>query len=103
VRQIFGFADGPAAAVWVPRGVGILILLQALCTDYELGLVKMIPLNVHLMADYGIGVLLIVSPWLFGFSDRPNNVWIPHLIVGVIVFLTTSMTNPNPRRQLAAR
>jgi uncharacterized membrane protein YtjA (UPF0391 family) len=92
--NIFGFTGGPAAAIWVARVVGVVILLQALCTDYQLGAVKMIRFHMHLMADYGVGIFLAASPWLFGFHDQPNNVWVPHLVVGLFILLSTAMTNP---------
>ncbi len=31
----------------------------------------MIPLKVHNVLDYVIGAFLVVSPWMFGFSDIP--------------------------------
>jgi hypothetical protein len=92
--NIFGFADGPTSAVWIPRILGIVILLQALCTDYELGLVRKLRFSMHLMNDYVAGLFLAASPWLFGFNKQPNNVWMPHLIVGLFIFLSTLMTNP---------
>jgi hypothetical protein len=39
-------------------------------TDYEFGLVKTIPMKTHLNIDLISGLLLAVSPWVFGFSDR---------------------------------
>ena len=50
-------------------------------TDYELGVMRVIPLPIHLGIDIASGVLLALSPWLFGFADR---VFWPHLVVGII-------------------
>lgn len=77
---LFGFADG-GAAQWVPIIVGGTIILMAFFTDYELSLVKSIPMSTHLTMDILGGVFLAVSPWLFGFSDL---VYLPHLILGIM-------------------
>ena len=92
--NIFGFADGPTSAVWIPRIVGIVILLQAIMTDYELGLLRKLRFSMHLGNDYVVGLFLAASPWLFGFNKQPNNVWMPHLIVGLFIFVSTLITNP---------
>lgn len=77
---LLGFADGTAAQ-YVPQALGVAALIYALLTDYELGVVRLIPMPVHLMLDAGSGVLLAASPWLFGFADR---VFWPHLILGLV-------------------
>ena len=89
VPYILGFADGTAAQ-YVPQLLGIAAIGGSLLTDYELGVMRVIPMPVHLMADTGSGALLALSPWLFGFSDQ---VFWPHLIVGLMEIgagLTTS-------------
>jgi len=80
VPYILGFADGTAAQ-YVPQALGVLLVLYALFTDYELGAIRVIPMPVHLLLDAAGGVLLAISPWLFGFADR---VFWPHLIVGLL-------------------
>ena len=96
--NLFGFAGEGGAAEWLPRILGIVVLLQAVMTRYELGLAKVIPMQAHLMMDYVLSLLLAVSPWLFGFADRAPNVWMPHVIVGLAVFLVSLLTDPEPRR-----
>lgn len=80
VPYILGFADGTAAQ-WVPQVLGLVAIGGALMTDYELGLMRVIPMPVHLGIDIASGALLALSPWLFGFSDR---VFWPHLLVGIM-------------------
>lgn len=99
--NIFGFADGPTAAVMIPRILGVVVLLQAIMTNYELGLAKVLPMRMHLMSDYVVGLFLAASPWLFGFADGPKNQWMPHLIVGLLVVILTAMTETAPRRGAA--
>jgi hypothetical protein len=89
---LFNFDNG-GAETWVPVILGVGVILYSLFTDYELGMVHSIPMSTHLTLDLLGGVLLAVSPWLFGFSDR---VWEPHLIVGIIEIGTSLMTRRVP-------
>ena len=77
----FGPADG--AALWVPRLMGAIVLGQSLATDYELGLWKMIPFRVHQGMDAVVGLVLIASPWAFGFAGHGPNAWAPPVLAGV--------------------
>src|SRR5690606_22969592 len=81
------------AAVWIPVILGAGALLYSVFTDYELGLVRKIPMPTHLMLDLGSGVLLAVSPWLFGFAEW---VWLPHLVLGLIEVGAALMTEKEP-------
>jgi hypothetical protein len=94
--SLFGFAvlGGPAA--WVPRVAGLMILVQAMSTDYELGVMKMLPIGMHLMTDYVLGALLIASPWLLGFSGvRVATMTV--VIMGALVIGLTALTQPRGR------
>ncbi len=101
--NLLGFADTGGATVWVPRIIGLMMLLQAFMTDYELGAVKVIPFGTHLMADYVVGALLIASPWLFGFSDSSRTATLTAVLVGGLVLGSNLMTQPRgrPREVLA--
>jgi hypothetical protein len=66
---IAGFADLETAK-WISIGAGGVMLLLSGITAYEAGLLRLIPMPVHLMADAGLGILLAAAPWLFGFADQ---------------------------------
>lgn len=88
---LLGFADG-GTAQWVSVIVGVAVLGLAAMTDFEVGLMRIVPMPAHLMVDLGTGLFLAVSPWLLGFSNR---VWLPFLLIGafeVIASLTTHRT-----------
>jgi hypothetical protein len=94
--NLLGFSEADAAAAWVPRILGVAFLGLAVLTRYELGLIKVIPMSVHLMVDYLASAFLIISPWLFGFADEPSNVWLPHVVLGVAYLLISLMTRTEP-------
>lgn len=81
------------AATWTMVIAGIIVLLQTAMTDFELGLIRRIPMRNHLMMDFMLGVLLALSPWLFGFSDY---VYLPHLILGIFSILASLTTHRVP-------
>ena len=85
---LLGFANG-GAAQYVPQVLGLAIIGMSLITDYELSLARLVPMPVHLGIDMLGGVLLLASPWLFGFSNQV--VW-PHVILGLIEIGTAAMT-----------
>jgi SPW repeat len=90
---LLGFARG-GAETWVPVVLGLGAIVYSLLTDYELGVVRRIPMPVHLALDAGSGVLLALSPWLFGFADE---VFVPHLAIGLLEILVPSITERQPR------
>lgn len=85
---LFGFANG-GVAQWLPMILGAMIIVMSLITDYELSVAKVIPLGVHLGVDVAGGVLLAISPWLFGFADL---IWWPHLLVGLMEIVVPLIT-----------
>ncbi len=89
---LFNFDRG-GAETWVPVLLGAGAIVYSLFTDYELGVVRRLSMPTHLMLDLGSGILLALSPWLFGFSEY---VWEPHLIVGLIEIGTSLMTRRVP-------
>jgi hypothetical protein len=48
---VLDFADG-GAKQWVPIIIGVLVIGQSLMTDYELGVVKALPMGTQTQPDY---------------------------------------------------
>jgi hypothetical protein len=89
---LFGFAAG-GAETWVPVILGAGAIGYSLFTDYELGLVRKIPMGTHLGLDAGSGILLAASPWIFGFAEL---VYLPHLILGLVEIAAALTTQKTP-------
>lgn len=92
---IFDFNRGGAETT-VPVALGIAAILYSLFTNYELGISRRISMSTHLTLDLMSGILLAVSPWLFGFHDY---VYMPHLILGLAEIGASLMTE---RKSIAA-
>lgn len=76
---LFEFPEGAATMVPIVLGAGV--ILYSLLTDYEMGLLKVIPMPVHLGIDVLGGIILAASPWLFGFAEE---VYVPFIILGIL-------------------
>lgn len=101
---LFGFADESAAATWIAVLAGVAILGLSAITDYEGGLLaRLIPMRTHLMADAGLGLLLAVSPWLFGFADEGTNAWLPFVAIGLGKIVSAMTTDPEPEKRSRRR
>jgi len=98
---LFGFANG-GPAQWVPMMLGAGYVIVSLITDYELSLVRLVPMPVHLAIDAAGGLFLAASPWIFGFADQ---VFWPHLLLGLFAVgaALTSRTGPDTAATQAAR
>ncbi len=91
---VLGFATG-GVAMWLPIIIGIAVILYSMFTDYEYGASPNISMRTHLGLDIAGGLILAISPWLFGFV---NIVFWPHLILGLAVVVTGLMTDKVPQR-----
>ena|SRR5947209_11442750 len=91
---VLGFG-GNNPQTWIPVLLGVASAVYSLCTRYEVGAFPLLDMPVHLWLDFGGGLLLAASPWLFGFA---GNVWAPHLILGLLEMGMSLMTQTVPTR-----
>lgn len=92
---IFGFADESSAAMWISILAGLAVLGMSAVTNYEGGFLgHVITMRTHLLADALLGVVLLVSPWLFGFADEGTNAWLPFVLIGLLEIGGAALTNP---------
>ena len=83
------FQDRPAAKyTFVISGASI--LLQSVLTNYEGGFLQIIPIKLHLLVDIVLGVILVASPWLFGFAEQT---WLWHVLMGTMNIFTGLFTS----------
>lgn len=79
--------------------LGVTALIYSLLTNYELGLLKIIPMKGHLALDIFSGIFLAASPWLLDFADI---VYKPHLILGIVEIGAALLTSSKPRIEIKA-
>jgi hypothetical protein len=96
---VFGFDDGAATALSLVIGAGILVL--AIITDSPVGIVRTLPIEVHVVLDYVLAVILIASPFIFGFRDDDAAVLF-FVILGVAHLIITTVTGFHRRGDATA-
>ncbi len=83
---LFGYDDvGAATAISIVAG--LVVLLVGMSTNWKIAMVRKIPLAVHMALDFGLGIFLIASPFLFGFSDE-SPALIFFLVIGIALLLS---------------
>src|SRR5918994_6875704 len=91
---IFGFSDVDSATT-LAVVVGLVMLVGGAITRWRWSLAKVLPLRMHMMTDLALGALLILSPFIFGFSDEGGATrWA--IIVGVLELMTALGTRWDP-------
>lgn len=93
--RLLGLKDEPRAAL-VLRAAGGGAIAYSLVTDYELGLLRLLPMPAHLALDAASGVFVAASPWLLGFAGKGPRYWLPHVLVGATEVLAATTTKTEP-------
>jgi hypothetical protein len=92
---VFGFADDSTTATIVSVVAGVAMIGMSAITAYEGGFAAhAISMRTHLAADALLGVVLIASPWVFGFADNGANNWAPFVIIGAFELVAAASTVP---------
>jgi hypothetical protein len=91
---IFGFSDaGDAKAVCI--AVGVVMLIAGSMTDWRFSIARVIPRRTHRATDLLLGAVLILSPFVLGFSDEGGATRFT-VIAGVLEILTALSTRWDP-------
>ena len=93
--------NGSKGATIPPRAVGAAAIVNALLTDYEFGLKRLLPMRTHLALDAVGGVTLAATPFLTRASKKGVRHWLPHAVLGaneVVLALTTKQRRPRAQR-----
>jgi hypothetical protein len=92
---LLGFEDN-TLITWIPVILGCSTLVYSLFTNYEPALIRLLPMPVHLITDFLSGLLLALSPWLFGFADY---IYLPHLVFGATEMLIALFSHTVPANE----
>ena len=88
---LLGLGDVPASARTLRLASGAAVA-SSMLTDYELGVVKVVPMPAHLTLDVASGALIAASPWLLGFAENGQRYWLPHALMGASEVLIALMS-----------
>jgi hypothetical protein len=87
--SLFSYDDDTAKAVSILLGAAVLAITAL--SDIPTALLRRIPLGAHILLDFVTGVLLVVSPFIFGFSDETAALAV-FLVVGIFYLVLTAVT-----------
>jgi len=93
---IFGFSSVNSAKV-IAIVIGVIMLLSGAMTRWRLAVAHVIPLRMHYMTDLLLGVVLIVAPFVFGFSGNGAAARFM-IIAGALELVTALATDWEPAR-----
>lgn len=77
---------------WILAATGGVIFLYSVITNYEMGIMKIIPLKTHMALDYVMSVFLIAAPFIFNLAHYSK--W--PVILGILNLLVTTLSTPVP-------
>jgi hypothetical protein len=86
---LFGFRDESAFPLFV--GIGVVILAVAVLSRGPGGIAPVLPTQVHAALDYLLAFFLILAPFIFGFSDVDEALYIS-IFLGVAHLVITLIT-----------
>jgi uncharacterized protein YaiE (UPF0345 family) len=91
---IFGFSNAEDAKI-VCIAVGAVMLIAGSMTDWRLSIARVIPLRTHMMTDLALGAVLILAPFVLGFSGNGAATRFT-VIAGALEILTALATRWDP-------
>lgn len=94
---LLSFDATAAKLVSVLVGAGVLVL--ALMTDAPTGVARSLPVPSHVVLDYVLSLFLIVTPFVFGFSDDDDTASAFFIVLGVgyvVLAVLTRYRGPKP-------
>ena len=91
--SLIGLAGAPKWVCYMLAGVHLLLTLL---TDFPLGARPLIPLKVHGVIEFVVSIVLIVLPWVLGFSAyaAARNFF---LAAGITIFIVWLLTDYNTK------
>lgn len=83
---------------WAVAAVGVCVFLYSMFTDYEYGVLRILPIRLHLALDVTAGIILIATGILAGLGAWT---WLVVSILGVVELLAVLLTRPQTSDDVA--
>ena len=65
---VFGLGGSHPLALYLSVGTGVAALILTLLTDHHLGVYRVISYKMHLIVDFAVAVVFIITPFIFSFE-----------------------------------
>jgi hypothetical protein len=90
---LFSFDSDIATAVSILLGAAIIVM--GFSTEAPTGITRSLPIASHVVLDYVVSLFLLVSPFVFGFTDKRNETAY-FIVLGIGFLLLTVSTRYRP-------
>jgi SPW repeat len=99
---VVDFDKVTSVGVWIAVLGGAALMLSSAVTDYEGSILKRwLTMPQHLAIDAVLALLLIATPFVFGFADEGTYAWLPFVGAGVIELVSCAITQTTSRQAIA--
>lgn len=88
---LFDLGNSNPLALQLSFGTGIAAFLLTLLTDHHLGVFRVIPYKGHLAVDALVGIVFVITPFIFSFQGVDAYYY---LINGAVVLTVVSLHKP---------
>lgn len=78
---VFNFGGLPATICYI---LAVVHLLLTLATAFPLGIVKIVPLLIHGAIELIVAIVLVILPFILGFTETARNFFVG---IGIIIFI----------------
>lgn len=85
--------SGVRAARRMGLGLGLGLVGTTLLTDSRLSLSRLLPIELHELADHGWGLATLAAPFAGGYARRAPGTAAVHVLAGAAVFLGALVTD----------
>ncbi|NER15054.1 hypothetical protein GWK08_16485 [Leptobacterium flavescens] len=65
---LLGLGTSNPLALQLSVGTGIAAFILTLLTDHQTGVIRVIPYKIHLLVDFLVAIVFIITPFAFGFE-----------------------------------
>ena len=65
---VLGLGDSHPLALWLSVATGVAAFVLTLLTDHQLGVFRVLPYSFHLLVDFLVAVVFLISPLALGFT-----------------------------------
>jgi hypothetical protein len=90
---VAGQLSGGGVARRVGWGLGLGLVGVTLLTDSRLSLSRLLPIELHELADHGWGLAAIAAPFVGGYARRSSGAAAVHVLAGAAVLLGALVTD----------
>ena len=88
-----GYYKVGGSALFLPLLFGWIEFIMAVFSNNKHGFFRQFPMEMHLFLDVIIGSFLLMSPFVYAFSDR---VFWPQVLIGGLIFIAGAFTHKSP-------